>query len=141
MNIVPRFIIEDDDHSLLGRYTAWMVDVVDHARIDCMRRQEHWKNETAMDSIPEYEDSHEYQMPLLFSKDEFDFAEGRLSAAFSRLTLMRRKILTLLFVEGVSAQDVAERLNCSVKFVYNQKHEALKKLRKQLMEGDGYRGK
>jgi DNA-directed RNA polymerase specialized sigma24 family protein len=36
---------------------------------------------------------------------------------------------------------VAERLNCSVDYVYLQKHRALKKLRDLLMDGGGHDGK
>ena len=133
----PQFTFEDDDPALLGRFTAWMVDVVGHARIDFLRRQDRWKNETAIDMVSQSAGAYMDPLPSHTPKDEFDFVEDKLSVAFSRLTLMRRRVLTLIFVERLSAQEVAGRLNCSVKFVYNQKHEALKRLRDQLMEGRG----
>jgi len=65
----------------------------------------------------------------------FDFEEERLSRAFSELPVLRQRILEMAFVKRLSAQEIAQRLNCSVKYIYNQKHAALKKLRDILLKG------
>jgi RNA polymerase sigma factor (sigma-70 family) len=133
MNITPRFAVEDDDPGLLGRFTAYMELVVTHARIDCLRRQDYRKSEVSPEHCPTDRFGYEDRLPE--NKSEFDFEEGKLADAFSRLNLLRKRILTLVFVEGLPAREVAERLNCSVEYVYLQKHRALKKLRDQLMNG------
>ena len=138
MHIPPRFTIEDDDPDLLGRFTAWMERVVAHAAADYMRRQGYRQREDPFDQIPPEDFS--YEEPLPASKDDFDFAEDKLAEAFSNLTLLRRRILTLTFLEDLPAREVADRLGCSVDYVYLQKHRALKTLRDQLMEGGDRRG-
>ena len=132
MNILPRFAIEDDDLDLLGRFTTWMERVVSHAAIDYLRRQGHRKWE---DSLEQSEpDEVSYIDPDPKSAEDFDLAEGNLSDAFSNLTLLRRRILTLTLLERLPACEAAYKLGCSVEYVYKQKHKALKALRDQLME-------
>lgn len=134
MDIEPRFIIEDDDLNLLWRFTAYMELVVGHAKIDYLRRQKHRRWEVSLEQ-PNRDLPVGYEDPFPISQGEFDFEEERLAAAFSKLTLMRRQILTLIFAEGLSARETADKLNCSVDYVYLQKHRALKALRDKLMEG------
>jgi RNA polymerase sigma factor (sigma-70 family) len=135
MNIPPRFTIVDDDLDLLARFTVWMEWVVSHAAIDYLRRQDYLKLEDPFEQS--HYDGLIYEDPLPIGKDEFGFEEGKLAGAFSRLTLLRRRILTLIFVEDLPAREVADKLGCSVDYVYKQKHRALKALRDQLMEGGG----
>ena len=125
-----------DAGKLLGQFTAFMEAVVNSARVDYLRRRKRYSREIPAESAPVDENMHyEDPIPRSAPDNEFDFEERRLSDAFSKLNLMRRKILTLIFVEGLPAQEVAERLNCSVDYVYLQKHRALKTLRDQLMDG------
>jgi RNA polymerase sigma factor (sigma-70 family) len=133
MYISPLFTVEDDDLDLLRRFTAYMELVVTHARIDFFRRRDNKKQEISLnqlppDEIPGYED------PLPVSEDGFDFEDDRLSNAFSKLNLLRKQLLTFIFVEGLSARETADRLGCSVDYVYLQKHRALKALRDQLID-------
>ena len=140
MEFLPRFVIEDDDLDLLWRFTAYMELLVNHAKIDYLRKQGYKQKELSFDQSG-IEESAGYEDPLPISTDEFDFEEDKLAGAFSKLTLLRRQILTLTFVEGLSAQEVADKLNCSVDYVYLHKHRALKSLRDQLMEGGDKHGK
>ena len=68
------------------------------------------------------------------SQEAFEFEEEKLANAFAHLSLMRREILTLLFVQEMKPSDIADMLHCSVQYVYNQKSLALKKLRQLLKE-------
>lgn len=138
MNIPPRFTIEDDNPVLLGQFTDWMEWVVIHAAADFMRRQSNRRREEPLEELSNDDLIYEDLMPS--NKTEFDFAEDKLASAFSKLSLLRRQILALVFVEGLSAQETADKLGCSVDYVYLQKHRALKKLRDQLMEGGGRYG-
>ena len=139
MNISPQFVIEDDDLDLLWRFTSYMELLVSHAKIDYLRRHKYMQKEVPMEQ-PDIDDVAGYEDPLPVSRGEFDFNEERLDSSFSKLNLLRRQILTLIFVEGLSAQQTADKLNCSVDYVYLQKHRALKALRDQLMEGGGKYG-
>ncbi len=137
MNFTPRFVIEDDDPAMRGRFTKWMVEVVKHAAYDYLRRHENQQQNTYGLTPPDHAGC-ENQTP---ASDGFDFEEERLSQAFSGLSLLRRRILTLTFVEGLTAQETADRLGCKVEDVYLQKHRVIKKLRDLLMEGGGEHGK
>lgn len=125
------------DGELIAQFTAFMVKVVTSAKIDYIRRQHHWKWEISMDKLPEQTDTIGSQERWIdgVSESEFYFAEERISKALSDLPAMRRRILELSFIEELSAQEIAEVLGCSVGYVYNQKHDALKKLRDYLLNG------
>ncbi|MCL2301387.1 MAG: sigma-70 family RNA polymerase sigma factor [Firmicutes bacterium] len=69
--------------------------------------------------------------------NEFELAEERLSRAVNELPLLRRRVLSMLFVEQLTAPEVAEKLGCSVNYVYNEKHRTLRKIR-DMMEGDDH---
>jgi len=61
----------------------------------------------------------------------------RLAQAFSELSLMRKEVLRLLFVERMKPKEIAMLLRCSENYVNVQKKRALKELRQMLAEG-GY---
>lgn len=65
----------------------------------------------------------------------YDFEEERLTKAFMELPLKRRQVMELLFLEDLSEAETAQRLNCSLQYVRNQRCIALKRLRSHLMEG------
>lgn len=127
------YIFDDSEHELIAQFTAFMASVVRSAKIDYIRRQRHWNREISMDELPEAPVDLQWFEPL--SETGFDFEEERLSRAFSELPVLRQRILEMAFVERLSAQKIAQRLNCSVKYIYNQKHAALKKLRDVLLKG------
>lgn len=139
MKLSPRFTIVDDDHDLLNQFTAYMREIVGYARLEYLRTIKYRLVEEPLERVPM--ETLRYEDPLPISKDEFDFAEDKLSEAFSGLNGLRRKLLTLIFVEGLTAQETADRLGLTVGYVYLQKHRALKALRDQLMdEGGSMRG-
>ncbi len=127
------YIFDDSEHELIAQFTAFMTSVVRSAKIDYIRRQRHWNREISMDVLPEAPVDLQWFEAL--SETGFDFEEERLSRAFSELPVLRQRILEMVFVKRLSAQEIAQRLNCSVKYIYNQKHAALKKLRDILLKG------
>lgn len=137
MNTQQNSLFDDADNELIARFTVYIQKVVVNAKIDYIRRQRHWKWEIASDMLPEPPvgewDSNRWQNAVPDS--EFDFAEENISNELSALPSLRRRILELSFIEELSALEIADMLGCSVKFVYNQKHTALKKLRDALLRG------
>ena len=122
----------DDD--LRNRFTAYMQKVVYHAKVDYIRRKKA-QNPNSEISAAERSDSF-YEQDFLFApQNEFDFEEQRLVNSFALLPLIRKQILKLLFVQGLTAMEVAEELGCSLDYVYSNKRRALQKLRDQLQEG------
>ena len=119
------------DHAVRNRFTAWMEKVVKNLKIDYIRRKGIKNKENTHLTAEIADDSYEQDFRLV-PEDEFDFAEERLSKAFDQLPLLRKRILMLHFINGLTAMEIAEELNCSVNYVYDQKRRALEKLRRQM---------
>jgi len=52
------------------------------------------------------------------------------------MPLLRQQVLVLAIIEQLPALEIAERLGCSVNYVYKQKHLALQKIKERA--GDKY---
>jgi len=125
--------MRDDD--LRNMFTAYIQKVVEHAKIDYIRRKASKDKKDARPDFPERQDTSYEQTFRLAPQNEFDFEEQRLADSFASLPLIRRKILTLLFVQGLTAMEVAEELGCSLDYVYSNKRRALQRLQEQMREG------
>ncbi len=128
---------DPSDNELIARFSAFMTLVVTSAKTDYLRKQRKWSNEIPMNEPPESKDipaCHERWQSAV-SENEFYFSEDRISDELSNLPQMRKRILEMSFIEGWSAMEIAEKLGCTVKYVYDQKHAALKKLRDRLLRG------
>jgi RNA polymerase sigma factor (sigma-70 family) len=124
--------MHDDD--LRNMFTAYMQKVVYHAKIDYIRRRAN-QRKTPETPRPEWQGIAYEQDFRLAPENEFEFEEQRLANRFASLPFVRRQILTLLFVEGYTAMEVAEQLGCSLDYVYSNKRRALQKLREQMEKG------
>lgn len=131
---------QDEEDVLRARFTKWLDIVIYRAKLKYLRKTEtKLKLETvSFEELPEssqpvYED----RMQQNDSKSDFDFEEERLADAFAKLPIKRQQILTMLFVEEKKPEEIAKELNCSAQHVYDQRYQALKKLRIELSkEGD-----
>ena len=115
-------------------YTTYIGRVAGYARQEYLRNLLHHPQEIPLEELPED------TLALVQDKhfpEEFELAEDRLSQAVNELPLLRRQVLSMLFVEQLTALEIAERLGCSAGFVYKEKHRALKKIR-AVMEDSGY---
>lgn len=121
---------------LRAKFTSWLNLVVYRARLKYLKKKEKEVKTISLESISEA------QLPVVSgplepgaSQNEFDFEEERLAAAFAQLPMKRQQILTMLFVQGRKPEEIARLLNCSPQHVYDQRYQALKKLRLALTEG------
>lgn len=126
---------QDYDDFLRARFTKWLDIVVYRAKLKYLRKMDTQLKTISIEELPEsslpaYEESL-YRHHL---KTEFDFEEERLANAFMKLPMKRQQILTMLFVEEKKPEEIAKALNCSAQHVYDQKYQALKKLRLELSE-------
>lgn len=126
---------QDYDDVLRARFTKWLDIVIYRAKLKYLRKMDTKLEMVSIEELPEsslpaYEESM-YRNPL---KTEFDFEEERLANAFMKLPMKRQQILTMLFVEEKKPEEIAKMLNCSAQHVYDQKYQALKKLRLELSE-------
>lgn len=119
---------------LRGRFTVYISQIIIHAKLDYIRKMKRRSQEISLEDL-EYEPSVDFEQQYIEAysdRQSFEFEEERLANAFSSLPLMRQKVLEMLFIEELSAIEIAQKMNCSVKYVYDQKYLALQKLKKSL---------
>ena len=126
--------MHDDD--LRNMFTAFMQKVIHNAKIDYIRRKTakiKMEAKTAdLHSLRECCYEQNFDFP---PQNGFGFEEGPLADIFALLSPKQQQILTLLFVKGFSALEIAEELDCTLDFIYDQKRKSLQKLRRQLVGG------
>jgi len=126
---------DECDAELVARFTAFIEKVVTNAKIDYLRKTSYAKHELPMDKLPDELEPQCTNDEELFKNEGFLFEEKRIADAFTELNLMRQKILEMTYIDELSAFEIAARLNCSAKYVYNQRAVAIKKLRDLLLRG------
>lgn len=115
------------------RFTAWITVVVQRAKIDYIRKQNRQPKSVPLDEISEDEFCTEHNFnSAIESAESFEFDDKNVAEAFSALSFMRQRILTLMFVQGKTAEQVAAILGRSVKHIFNEKSLALKQIREYL---------
>ena len=126
---------QDLDGQLRARFTIWLEQLMYHARINYLKKYHSLPESIGLSQVPEDQLADEDEYELDYStEDGFIFEEERLARAYRRLPLMKKRILTLLFVEQLEPAEIAARLHCSVQNVYNQKYRAIKALKEWLSE-------
>ena len=114
---------------LRAKFTRWLEKVIKRAKIDYLRKYENRPEIISYEDIPEAElldlAQCESWPKITRMQSPYDFEEERLTKAF----------MELLFLEDLSEAETAQRLNCSLQYVRNQRCIALKRLRSHLMEG------
>ena len=132
-----------DRDELRAEFTVWLDTLIRRAKLDYLRK-------TAVPvEVVSIEELHDENMPisedewmrhLLLQEDDFVFEEERLAKAYAELPLLRKRILKLLYVDGLEIKEIARMLNCSAQYVSNQKHKGIKHLRKRMTEGGDKNG-
>lgn len=114
---------------LRAKFTRWLETIIKRAKIDYLRKYENRPEIISYEDIPEAElldlAQCESWPKITRMQSPYDFEEERLTKAF----------MELLFLEDLSEAETAQRLNCSLQYVRNQRCIALKRLRSHLMEG------
>ena len=123
------------DGQLKARFTVWLEKLMYRAHINYLKKYYSSSMSIGLSQVPEEQLTEEDGYDLGDgTEDGFVFEEERLARAYSRLPLMRKRILTLLFVEQLEPAEIAAQLHCSVQNVYNQKYRAIKALKEWLSE-------
>lgn len=127
-----KYIQEKDE--LRARFTAWLKTLLKRAKIDYIRHEQLRPKTVALETV---ENEIWIPEPDVHTIDSFDFENEKLKAAFMRLSSSLRNILVLLFVEGLKADEAAQKIGCTVQHVYNLRSRALTAIRKEMTKGDG----
>ena len=120
---------------LRGQFTVWLEKLIVRAKLDYIRRNRQYLEVVSIDELTD-EALAVCDEPVMEKQKDFEFDDARMEKAFFELTPLRRKILTMLFVEEMTPEEVAAELGCSVDAVYNNRSRALKKL-KEAIRKDG----
>lgn len=115
----------NDDRGALG---AWMLAVARNRAIDYLRSVESRESEPPA----------EMEDPAVYSKLESDMLKldrvKRLKEAFQKLTPNQRTVIELVYYEGLSQTEMAQRLNQPLGTIKTWVRSALRSLREQLGE-------
>ena len=120
---------------LKARFTLWLEQLMYRARINYLQKYYSAPENVGLAQVPEEFLAKEDAYDLAVETDDgFVFEEDRLAQAYRRLPLMKKRILSMSFVDQLSPAEIAERLHCSIRTVYNQKYRAIKALKEWLGE-------
>lgn len=114
---------------LKARFTIWLKKLILRAKIDYLRQNK------GVDkiSLDDYEESRfRHDISFNTAQDEFEFEEERINRAVSRLSKQRRNVLVRIYIQNMSAEEIAKESGVSVQHVYNQHSIALKQLKEIL---------
>ena len=128
----------DEYDDLRIRFTSWLETLIKRAKINYIQKEARRLETISLDDLPD-----DFEIPFIdegllrisIIVDDFAFEEERLAAAYAELPLMRRQILKMLFVDEMQVGEIADKLNCSPRYVSNQKLKGLNHLRKKMTEG------
>ena len=120
----------DPNEKLRAEFTSWLTTLMRRARIDYFRSKEREVKTISLDEVSVTDFAVQDAYAILESS--FQFEEERLARAFFSLPIQRQQILTMLYVDELSPEEIARILNCSVDYVYKTKSRSLKPLRKML---------
>ena len=130
---------EPEKDELRARFTAWMEVVLYRTRLNYLKKREKERNTICVGELPEEmlleEKLEDKWIHGLAEQKGFDFGEERLEKAFQSLTRQRQMILTMLFVEEKTPEEIARQLGCSKQNVYKQRSQALLILKNILEKG------
>lgn len=125
-----------ESDELRARFTAWMDILLYRARLNFIHKESRKIQTVSFDELDEdtllVSENTVTADWCLEQKRTFEFEEERLTKAFAELPIKRQRILEMLFIEEKKPAQIAKELNCSTMYVYDQKRQALQKLRKIL---------
>ena len=132
---------EPEKDELRARFTAWMEVTLYREKLNYLKKRKKERNTICVGELPEEMlpevNLEEKWIHGLDEQKGFDFGEERLEKAFQSLTKQRQRILTMLFVEEKTAEEIAGQLGCSKQNVYKQRSQALLILKDILEKGGG----
>lgn len=128
--------MELKNDALRCKFTAWMQVVVKRAKIDYIRSLKRHYNEVSIDDEKVLDKLRFEPISEIAIDDGFEFDNKLLAKLFMKLAPQKRKVLELLFVHKMPAEEVAAELQCSLQHVYNLRSLGLKELKCKLNKGE-----
>lgn len=134
------FLVREESPEVLRcRFTKWLEILIYRVKInylsDLSRRTETISLDELIDKGFQAEDP-QNAYNAVDSDNSFSFNDDAIGEAVMNLPEKRRRILELLFIEGLKPIEVSQLLGCSLQHVYNRRSAAIKELRRALNEED-----
>lgn len=130
---------KSEKDELRARFTGWLEVTLYRAKLNYLKKQEKERNTICVRALPEEllveENPERVWIHGMTGQDGFDFEEVELERAFRNLTGQRQQILTMLFVQEKTPEEIARQMGCSKQNVYKQRSQALHILRNMLEKG------
>lgn len=130
---------EESPEVLRCRFTKWLEILIYRVKInylsDISKQTETLSLDELIDKGFQAEDP-QNAYRFVDSDNSFSFNDDAIAEAVMKLPKKRRRILELLFIEGLKPIEVSEFLGCSLQHVYNRRSAAIKELRSALIEED-----
>ena len=123
---------ETNKNEVVYMFTAWLEKLLHYAKLDYIRKEREKFYIISLDVLPEQYLSCE---PSVKSGRMY-FENEMLEDAFLSLTELRRKVIYMYFIEGLTSVEIAKLLNIKSENVRKIKERALSKLRNILLSGD-----
>jgi len=123
-----------------ARFTTWLYRMVTNACLSEVRRADHRSRSRALEDSVKHGDDDPGSMADVAARSSEDAmlsqeALDRLRAVLDGLPPQQRAAVLLARVEGLSYEEVAEALSCSVSAVKSLIHRATVTLRDRMQEG------
>ena len=123
---------ETNENEVVYMFTAWLEKLLHYAKLDYIRKEREKFYIISLDVLPEYYLSCEPSV----KSGRIYFENEMLEDAFLSLTELRRKVIYMYFIEGLTSVEIAKLLNIKSENVRKIKERALSKLRNILLSGD-----
>jgi len=120
-------------------FYTWLYRIAVNRAIDLQRRGSKFQSSEFDESVAVGDEGTSFLGAGSISKDQFDAARNRelgrkISEAIESLTPDHRAVILLREVEGLSYEEIAEVMDCSLGTVMSRLHYARKKLQTKLKE-------
>jgi RNA polymerase sigma-70 factor (ECF subfamily) len=109
-----------------GTVSSWLLSLVHHKAVDIVRRENARRRPLHPDDLPSGEEPSPEELAL--AADEGD----RARAALGRLKPDQRRLLSLLYLDGLTQREAADRLGVPIGTVKSRTHAAMRSLRRSL---------
>ena len=128
--------MEDQTDELRARFTAFIKQLIIHAKIAYLRQLKKASFDISLAEMENMlvQDFDTQYKKFTIERMDFDFEEDTLAKAFASLPLMKKRILKLTFLYDFSPAEIAQKLHCPIKYVYDQKYLAMKRIEKLMEE-------
>ncbi len=126
---------QDKADNVQARFTVWLKTLVQRTRINYVHMLKRKYNCIGIDEITDNSvitivDDEHYR----YERDNFEFTDEKLEKAFLKLHSKKRRVLILFFCLGKTEAEISKELGCPIRYVYDLKYHALKRLRELLNE-------